>query len=119
MTRTKLLDLAMAGVFAAGTVGVAGAASAKNNDTRTNEAAIIANAKVTMAQAIATAEQQTGGKAVGTGIEDQDGAVFLEVQVLKDNQRHKVLIDPQSGQVVKAVMEDKERNENGHENDDD
>ncbi len=71
-----------------------------------------------MAQAIAAAEQQTGGKAVGSGIEDQDGAVFLEVQVLKDNRRQKVLVDPQSGQVVKTVMADNDENENGHENED-
>jgi uncharacterized membrane protein YkoI len=119
MTRTKLLNLAMAGVFAASTLGVAGVAYAMSNDTRTNEAAIIANAKVTMVQAIATAEQQTGDKAVGSGIEDQDGTVFFEVEVLKDNQRHKVLIDPQSGQVVKTVMQDNDQNENGHENNDD
>ena len=46
-----------------------------------------------MAQAIASAEQQTGGKAIGSGIEDQDGAIFLEVTVLKDGQRRKVLVD--------------------------
>jgi uncharacterized membrane protein YkoI len=118
MNRTKLVTLAMASVLTAGALGLAGAAHARNNDARTNEAAFIANAKVTMAEAIATAEQQTGGKAVGTGIEDEDGTVLLEVQVLKDNQRHTVLIDPQSGQVVKAAMEDDEQNENGEDEDD-
>ncbi len=49
-----------------------------------------------------------GGKAVGTRIEDQDGTVFLEVQVLKGNQRQKVLVDPQSGQVAKVVTDDDE-----------
>jgi uncharacterized membrane protein YkoI len=116
MTHTKRLTLAIAGVLAAATLSAAGAADAKDrHDQRTNEAAIIANAKVTITQAIATAEQQTGGKAVGTGIEDQDGAVFLEVTVLKDNQKHKVLIDPQSGHVVKAVLED---NDEGEDEDD-
>ena len=116
MTRTKLLTLATASIIAAGTLGVAGTASARDNhDGRTNEAAIVANAKVTMIQAITAAEQQTGGKAVGTGIEDQDGTVFLEVQVLKDGQRQKVLVDPQNGQVVKTVM----RDDDEHENEDD
>lgn len=119
MTRTKLLNLAMAGVIAAGTLGVAEAAYARNKDKQTDEAAVMANAKITMAQAIAAAEQQTGGKAVGTGIEDQDGTVFLEVQMLKDNQRHKVLVDPQSGKVVKTVMGDNDEREHGHENEDD
>jgi uncharacterized membrane protein YkoI len=102
----KRLILASAGVIATGMLGAGSAAYAKEN--RTNEAAIMANAKITMAQAIAAAEQQTGGKAVGTGIEDQDGAVFLEIQVVKDNQKQKVLIDPQSGQVVKTIMGDGE-----------
>lgn len=119
MTRSRLLNLAMAGVFAAGTLGSAGVALAKTNDKQTNEAAIMATAKVTLVQAIATAEQQTGGKAVGAGIEDQDGTVFLEVQVLKDNQRQKVLVDPQSGQVVKTVIGDNDKHENGHEGADD
>jgi uncharacterized membrane protein YkoI len=88
MNRTKPVALAMVSVLTMGTLAAAGAAYAKDKELRTNEAAIMANAKVTMAQAIATAEQKTGGKTVGTGIEDQDGTVFLEVQVLKDNQRH-------------------------------
>ena len=118
MNRTKPVALAMVSVLTMGTLAAAGAAYAKDKELRTNEAAIMANAKVTMAQAIATAEQKTGGKTVGTGIEDQDGTVFLEVQVLKDNQRHSVLIDPQSGQVVKVAI-DNEQDENGDENDDD
>lgn len=117
MTRTKLVTLATAGAIAAGTFGFAGTASARDN--RTDEAAVMANAKISMTQAIAAAEQQTGGKAVGTGIEDQDGTVFLEVQVLKNGQRQKVLIDPQNGQVVKTVMRDDDEHENGRENDDD
>lgn len=119
MTRTKILSLAVAGVFAAGTLATAGTAFAKDRDEKTNEAAIMANAKVTMAQAIATAEQQVGGKAVGSGIEDQNGTVAFEIAVLKDGQTHKVLVDPQTGQIVKAAIADNEQNENGQENDSD
>jgi uncharacterized membrane protein YkoI len=117
MNRTKPVALAMVSVLTMGTLAAAGAAYAKDKELRTNEAAIMANAKVTMAQAIATAEQKTGGKTVGTGIEDQDGTVFLEVQVLKDNQRHSVLIDPQSGQVVKVAI-DNEQDDDDEEDDD-
>ena len=108
MNRTKPVALAMVSVLTMGTLAAAGAAYAKDKELRTNEAAIMANAKVTMAQAIATAEQHTGGKAVGTGIEDENGTVFLEVQVLKDNQTHSVLIDPQSGQVVKVAIDNEQ-----------
>lgn len=118
MTRSKLLRLTMAGVIAAGSLGVAGAVMAKDKDSKTNETAIVANAKVTMAQAIATAESQVGGKAVGAGIEDQNGTAAFEIDVLKDGQRHRVLVDTQSGQVVRTAMADNERNRSDEEEDD-
>lgn len=119
MLRNKLMTAVLAGILASGVIGGSVAAYARNGDAPTDEAAIMANAKVTMAQAIATAEQTVGGKAVGSGIEDQDGTVYLEVQVLKGGTRHKVLIDPQSGKVVKTVTAENEQNENGHEGNDD
>lgn len=118
MIRKKLLRAAFAGMMAFSAIGLPIAAYA-HSERATDEAAIMANAKVTMAQAMATAEQQVGGKAVGTGIEDQDGTVYFEVQVLKDGKRQKVLVDPQTGKVVKTVTADNEHNENGHEGDDD
>lgn len=106
MTSNKVLAAVMAAVVATGTAGTIGLAYAKERrDTPTNEASIMANAKTTMAAAIAAAEQKAGGKAVGSGIEDQDGNVFFEVEVLKDNVKHKVLVDPQTGEVVKVVAD--------------
>lgn len=116
MIRWKLLTAAMAGMIASGAIGGSIAAYARNNDNPTDEAAIMANAKISMAQAIAIAGQQLGGTAVGTGIEDQDGTVYFEVQILNGGTRHKVLIDPQTGKVVKTVTADNERSE--HEGDD-
>jgi hypothetical protein len=43
----------------------------------------------------------------------------LEVQAVKGNERQKVLVDPQRGQVVKTVKDDNEQNENGREHEDD
>lgn len=119
MIRRTLLTATLAGVIASGAIGGSIAAYARSNEQPTNEAAIMANAKITLAQAIATAEQQVGGKAVGSGIEDQDGTVSFEVQVVKDGARQKVLVDPQTGKIVKTVTADNEHNERGHENDDD
>jgi uncharacterized membrane protein YkoI len=119
MIRRTLLTATLAGVIASGAIGGSIAAYARNNEQATNEATIMANAKITMAQAIAAAEQQVGGKTVGTGIEDQDGTVYFEIQVVKDGARQKVLVDPQSGKIVKTVTADNEHNERGHENDDD
>ena len=61
-----------------------------------------------MSQALAAAEQATGGKAVGTGIEDRDGTVHFEVKILKYNVRQKALVDPQTTQVVKSVLAGKD-----------
>lgn len=119
MIRKTLLTTTLAAMIASGAIGGSIAAYARNNDNTTDEATIMANAKITMAQAIAAAEQQVGGKAVGTGIEDQDGTVYIEVRVVKDGSRQKVLIDPQTGKIVKAALADDEHNERGHESDDD
>jgi uncharacterized membrane protein YkoI len=112
MDRHKLVAAVLVGTMAASALGPAGTAYARSKrESATNEAAIIADAKITMAQAIAAAETQVGGKAVGTGIEDENGTVAFEVEVLKDGQRHEVLIDPQSGEVIKTTMTDTEDNE--------
>ena len=119
MLRSKFMTAVLVGTLASGVIGGSVAAYARNGgDAATDEAAVMANAKVTMAEAIATAEREVGGKAAGSGIEDQDGKVYFEVQVLKGGTSHEVLIDPQSGKVVKTVAEN-EQNENGHEGEDD
>jgi uncharacterized membrane protein YkoI len=110
MDRNKLVAAVLVGTIAAGALGPVGTAYAKSERT-TNEAAVIAGAKITLAQAIAAAENQVGGKAVETGIEDENGTVAFEVEVLKDGQRHEVLVDPQSGEVLKTTMSDSEDNE--------
>ena len=120
MSRRNAFAALAAGVIGIGVAATGATGYAKEQqESATNEAAILASAKITMAQAIAAAEQQAGGKAVGSGIEDQDGTVYFEVEVVKDNTRQKVLVDPQTGKVVKTVAADNEDNENGREGDKD
>jgi uncharacterized membrane protein YkoI len=103
----RLILVALLGAAAFGTVSSAVAQDREDRDDDAIRAeAILASAKVTLPQAIATAEQVTGGTAVGVEIEDEDGSVFFEVQILKSNRRQKVFIDPQSGQVAKVELED-------------
>ncbi|HJU19790.1 MAG TPA: PepSY domain-containing protein [Stellaceae bacterium] len=109
MTRTGFVTLAIAGACAASLCGAAGA------HAEANDAAIMANAKVTLTQAIVAAEQHTGGKAIGADVEQQNGTPFIEVEVVKDNQEQKVLVNPQNGQVAKVVAADEEKSE--HEKD--
>jgi uncharacterized membrane protein YkoI len=78
----------------------------ERSDAPTDDARMMSLAKVSMAEAIAAAEKATGGKAVGSGIEDQDGVVHFEVTILKDNARQKVLVDTQTGQIVKTAAAD-------------
>lgn len=86
--------------------GSAGANAKERQDAPNDESRILSSAKISMSRALAAAEQATGGKAVGTGIEDQDGTVHFEVRILKDNVRQKVLVDLQTGQVAKSVLAD-------------
>lgn len=101
----KIIPAIMATTIAFGSLGAAGAALAKENkDQATNEAQVMQNAKITMQQAIATAEQAVGGKAVGSGIDDENGVVTFEVEVMKDGAQHKVLIDTQTGKITKQAL---------------
>ena len=113
MNRKHLITGLVAAALTGGAIG--GVAYAKDHESATNDDAIIANAKLSLSQALATAEQSTGGKAVDAGIEDQDGAVHFEVTVLKDGAHQKVLVDTQTGQVVKTMKDsdDDDRDGNG------
>ena len=72
MDHKKLAAAVLVGTMAVGALGPLGTAHARSeHKSATNEAAVIAGAKITMAQAIAAAENQVGGKAVETGIEDE------------------------------------------------
>ena len=136
MNHTQILTAVLAATIATGAPVMAVAAYAQTpptvagtekSQTATREAAVLANAKITMAQAIAAAELSAGGKSVGSGIENQDGTAFFEVEVLKNGVQQKVLVDTQSGQVVNTVtadnvqqdnvQQDNEQNESGQEND--
>ena len=92
MIRRKLLSSALAGVIASAAIGGSIAASTRNNKQPTYEAAIRPNARIPMVRAIA----------VGNGIDDQS-----------------VMIDPQTGKLVKTVTADNKRNRREYESDDD
>lgn len=116
MLRSKLLPAAMAAALALGsTAGIAFAAN--NNHGRSGEpeeaqeAAAVINAKTSLAQAIASAEQQTGGKAIETGLENQDGVMLFEIEIAKGNTVQTVLVDSRTGKVVKVMSADTENGE--------
>ncbi len=118
MFGSKILSVTMA---AAVILGGACAAFAANNDGESNdrdEISATVNAKTSLTQAIAAAEQETGGKAIDAGVENQDGAMAYEVEVIKDNTVHKVLVALDTGKVIKVMPADTEHGEDGeHESD--
>jgi Peptidase propeptide and YPEB domain len=107
MKRDALFRTMMAGLLGAAAMASAGAAFGQATGKPPGEAP--ATARITMEQAIATAEQQVGGKAVETEMERRrDGASIFKVKVLQGNQTHKVLVDAQTGQVVRSVLDDED-----------
>jgi uncharacterized membrane protein YkoI len=100
------LSGAAAAVYAT-QVALAGEREDEDDD---NEARILESAKITLSEAIAAAERETGGKAIDAGIED-DGAVHFEVEIAKDKEVQKVLVDPQTGMIVNVAKGDDDEEE--------
>ena len=81
-------------------------------ESPTDEARILSSAKIPISQALIAAEQATEGKATDAGIDDENGVAHYEVIILKDTKRLQVLVDTQTGQVVKiAAVSDEEDDE--------
>ncbi len=93
---TKTLA-AVAGLLATG--ALAGTAFAAGNG-EAQEATALQGAKITLPQAITTAEQQTGGKAFDAGVDAAHGATRIAVETNGPKGVQTVIVDAQSGQVV-------------------
>lgn len=100
MIRSKMLPAAMAAVFALGTGGAAFASSGDHEDGR--EIAAVLAAKTTVAEAIAAAEQHSGGRAMKIDIEKDNGAYLYEIKTVSKDKITEVLVDPASGKVVRT-----------------
>ena len=96
MDRKLIATLALAGLLAAGAVAGTAAAASDNED---REATALQNAKVSLAQAIATAEQRTGGQAYDAGVDAKNGQARIVVETNGPKGVHTVSIDAQSGHV--------------------
>ena len=98
MNDTSRILLGAAAV--AGVVGAAAAAArADQEDLR-----LFAEAKVVLTQAIATAEQHLGGRAIGAKLDDDSFKPAYEVTVVKDNRVFDVQVDA----VTNAVLGSRE-----------
>ena len=100
MFRSKILPAAVAAVIAFGAAGAANAASGEKENS--GELAAVLGAKTSVTQAIATAEQQTSGRAMKIGLEKEKGAYIYEIKTVSKDKVAQVFIDPASGQVVRT-----------------
>ena len=91
------LPLAMTAILMTATLGGAAIAAGDNED---REATALAGAKVPLAEAIATAEQQTSGKAYDAGVDVKGGQTRIVVETNGPKGVQTVSIDAQSGQAV-------------------
>ena len=98
--KRQLHQMAAVAVLSLTAVGAAFAANSADND-----ALGIAEAKISLTQAVTAAEQQVGGKASSADYERHQDQWVFEVEVVNGNQIMDVQVDPSSGKVL-AVAED-------------
>ncbi len=97
----------------------AGSAGAYASESTQNDALGIADAKVSLTQAVSAAERHVGGQAARAEYENDDGQPVFEVEVVKGSTVMDVKVDPTSGAVIAATGdqadheedEDRERDE--------
>lgn len=107
-------------IAAAGIATAGGLAYANQTGTGVNDAvADLANAKITMEQAITAAQQHhTGGKATKAELDSKKGVSFYDVEVVAaNNQVFDVKIDAADGKVLASTL-DKHDSDKDDENDD-
>ena len=82
-------------------IGVAGPALG-GTKSEAQEQTALQGTTMTLSQAIAIAEHQTGGKAYDAGVDVDDGKTRVIVETNGPNGVQTVIIDAQSGQIVES-----------------
>jgi uncharacterized membrane protein YkoI len=80
----------------------------------------LANAKVTLVQAVTTAEQHAGGRATGAELETEKGKALYEVEVVAANKAvYDVTVDAGTGKVLASKIDKADSADEADEKDDD
>lgn len=108
--KRKLLYFVTLTTLSATAMGTAYAAKAMEND-----AMAINTTKISLTQAITTAEQHVVGKASRAELEKHKGQWVYDVEVVNVQKVMDVQVDPESGKVL-AATEDKADHKDKHEN---
>jgi uncharacterized membrane protein YkoI len=116
MFSTNTMPAALAAVAIFGAIPAVAAEHEREDQA---EIAAVQNAKVSLIDAIRAAEQRVSGKAIGAGLDDNDGKLRYEVRVLKEDSVYKVMVDAQSGEVAADQARRDDNEEREHTGDDD
>jgi hypothetical protein len=79
MDKKRIGPLALAIVIITGMTGGYALAKERGDEARVVQALL--NSKISLSQAITTAEQQSGSKAIGAGVDDENSTVRIVVEV--------------------------------------
>ncbi len=109
------------GALAATTIVVSSLVYAnRDGNEEQNDAAALAQAKISLSQAILAAEQQANGKAVRAGLEDENGKLVYGVEIMNGDKSTDVKVDIVTGGILSAQADqavhegDENGNEGGH-----
>ena len=106
------------GALAATTIVVSSLVYAnRDGNEEQNDAAALAQAKISLTQAVAAAEQKVNGKAVRAELEDENGKIVYGVEVINGGKSIDVKVDIATGGILSAQADqaDHEGDENGKE----
>ena len=94
------------GVATAGGLAFAKLAGGKENDA----VADLAKAKISLSQAVSAAETQAGGKATRAKLDDENGAIRFNVEVVTaDSKVFDVKVDAADGKVLSSKLDQADR----------
>ncbi|WP_333877943.1 PepSY domain-containing protein [Methylobacter sp.] len=100
----KTLIAIFAMVIMTTTVNLARADESKGGEA--GKLQLFSQAQISLSEAIKTAEQKTGGKALEAELDDDSNAVQFEVEIVKDGRIHEVKVDGKTGTVLKVSLDD-------------
>jgi uncharacterized membrane protein YkoI len=118
MVRSNIILTTMVALITLAGVGAAFAGENGNETDQRSELNAVTNAKTSLSQAIAAAEQETRGNAVDASLENQDGVMAYEVEIAKGNTLQRVLVEPDSGKIIRVTVADADDENAQHENHD-
>lgn len=118
MVRSNIILTTMVALITLAGVGAAFAGENGNETDQRSELNAVTNAKTSLSQAIAAAEQETCGNAVDASLENQDGVMAYEVEIAKGNTLQRVLVEPDSGKIIRVTVADADDENAQHENHD-